>query len=688
MGLSFFRSQAFAVALISLTVLIAAIFYALHVGVVALWPDALHYADRARHMLEEGRMAVSAGLPQALPLYSFLMMLGFVGGDIEKNHAVITIVQALALAAMFFPLHGLLLKQNLFNKTQTALLAGLVCLSPSFLPYVSFLTPQLLATVLIVIIAFYVDVWLEKKNAHAPVFIGFFLAVLLLLHPSGLVVYAALLLTMIPLLCRHSEGLSPLRRQGGFFSIQWPPTFAGVAPGRALAWMLLLPLVPYALWLLLSGLDSGGFNLNNALARFNFLKNGILYILYAGVPLAGMAFILTALFKRKTFWGQPFFHFVFWCLLGALIYAAFAMPVVVERKLNYVAGFLLDPFLALPLVVLLRLDAPARREALANGLLLFFVLLIFGLPFNLLLDVKTGLAYWAQSLSNPNLGVWRNMMYLLLIMLPAAVHYMKPKYFPAAFIVAAVLFAWSGAAQNSAMWKVYEDSNFKTIEARTFYALKDLKAAPLYTDAACVPSADPATLFRCYDVMKARYFLPALATIATADDVLKLNTPALFLSAANDNALGPVVAQAGLARMVAITPGAHPADAPLVQITAIDGLHRYINTRYHNIQRRLTGLDRTVVFHLHADKAGCATMQFTMFMDDKPRPASFTLNDQKPKTLVVPYFHQEEEKMITRLELDLPQGPSMLKLSFGAADEAATYNLMLLDRPLFAGCAQ
>lgn len=663
--------------------------YVLNVGPVLVWPETYHFADRARHLLEAGNFAHSgpASPASTLPLYSLLMLPGFLGTNLESGHTFITLLQALFLGSMFFPLQNLLARGTALSPFMSVLCAALACLLPLSLAFTPMLRPELILAVLVLFYADAFDRLMQQEKtaisakAGIPLFLGWCgrdgertatlcLTAMLLLHPAGWVVYGASLMAIL---------------------------LGGELRSRIFPLFFLIPLLIYVLWIAfrvfivqepLEPLPG----INNGLARFNFVKNGLLYLLYAGAPLAGFALLFSGLFKGQKFWDDAFKRFVFFAVIGAIFYAAFATTVIVDRRLDFISNAVLEPFFLLPLVIFLRSDRLTQKEIFGNGLLLLFVLMVLGLPYGLHTDFSSGLSYWAQSLSNPNYGLVRNIMFLALMVVPGAFLFLRPTMFMPSYLLVMALLAWAGAAQNGAVWAANEDNNLHKIAVRSLRDDPALKEIAITTDFFCDTQAnnDPSYMFRCFDVMKALYFTPTLARSIRVGGVLEgaADRPYLFISSEHDSAFGPVVAQVGLAKFM--KPESADAPKPLVTITKIEGLRRYLNIPYNDVVRRLTGLDKTTRFHLRSSLKACAVMKASLFFDDKSRPVTVKLNDKLLRPLNIALLNNDEQKITITLPLDLLQGESVLQFDYGQDDDAANppapYNLMMLERPSFTPC--
>ncbi|MDX1922986.1 MAG: hypothetical protein SFW65_07650 [Alphaproteobacteria bacterium] len=675
-----------------ITLALAAL-YAASVGIVAIWPDSLLYADRARHLLEEGRLALSAQSSSPYPpLYSLLLaLIYFIGAfsvpDFPPNtflmaHQILIGLQVIFMASVFFPVRGLLLRNPDIGKTAGAALACIAALSSAALPYTTMLGAEALFIPLFIWFTYFYDKFLYTAGKADANWCAILLAFMLLATPSAWIVYAAVALTEIT---RITDKKSP-----------WP-------------WkIILLPLAAAGCWETYSIAILGQpfklpeLNLNNGLARFNFFKNGVLYLCYVGMPLAGMAFVISIFSKKAMAWGDALFRFTFFTLLCALLYLVFANEVIVERKLDYITNRIIEPFVILPFILFIRLQHSLLKEITANSLLIFFCLMIFGFPYNLKTDFVTGMSYWAQSLPNPNLGIIRNVVYLLLLCLPIIVIWWKPKWFVTSYACIAALLTFSNLMQNQTVWSINEDGNFRYVNTAAFAASRDIKdAKAVYVDNQCSAqqSTDIAYLFRCNDLNKILYFTPRAATAKTAESMMTQTLGdddfVLFASSENDNSFGKSVAEIGLGKLMRVEKGdlANMQKTPLVFIKGAESLGRYINVRIAEKMERVTLLGPNAVFHIDADKAGCAELNASFAADDNETNANgktveFMLNNKlagktsfKPVTTGVPPAFA--------LPLQLKTGENTLKIHYDVPPTAngnIRAGLFMFARPIFKPC--
>lgn len=663
-----------------ITLALAAL-YAASVGIIAIWPDSLLYADRARHLLEEGRLALSAQSTSPYPpLYSLLLAVAFSVPDFLVAHQILIGLQVIFMASVFFPVRGLLLRSPDIGKTASSALACIATLSSAALPYATMLGAQALFIPLFIWFTYFYDKFLYEANKRDAFYCAALLAFMLLTTQSAWMVFTGVALTEI------TRGLNN--------KYSWK--------------IILLPLAMAACWEAYSITILGQpftlpeLNLNNGLARFNFFKNGILYMCYVGMPLAGIAFIISIFSKKKNVWDDALFRFTFFTLLGALLYLVFANEVIVERKLDYITNRIIEPFVILPFILFMRLQYSLRKEITANSLLIFFCLMIFGFPYNLKTDFVTGMSYWAQSLPNPNLGIIRNVVYLLLLCLPIIVIWWKPKWFVTSYACIAALLTFSNLMQNQTVWSINEDGNFRYVNTSAFAASRDIKGAKaVYADNQCSAqqNTDIAYLFRCNDLNKLLYFTPRAVTSKTAEGMkaepLGDDDFVVFASSENDNSFGKSVAEIGLGKLMRVEKGdlAAMQKTPLVFIKSAESLGRYINVRIAEKMERVTLLGPNAIFHIDADKAGCAELNASFAADDNETNANgktveFMLNDKlvgktsfKPVTTGVPPAFA--------LPLQLKAGENTLKIHYEVPPTAngnIRAGLFMFARPIFKPC--
>lgn len=667
-----------------ITLALAAL-YACSVGIVAIWPDSLLYADRARHLLEEGRLASSAGSTSSyLPLYSLVLAVAFSVPDFLMPHQILIGIQVIIIASVFFPISGLLSRSPDLGKMEVAALAAIATLSSAALPYATMLGAQALFIPLFIWFTYFYDKFLREPNKNNAVWSAVLLAFMLLTLQTAWIVYAAVVLT-------------ELTR----------------APRNKHAWkVILLPLIAAGLWEAYSVFALGlpfalpELNFNNGLARFNFFKNGLVYLCYVGMPLAGLAFIIS-IFSKKTnawpnTWNNALFRFACLTLLGALLYLVFANDIIVERKLDYITNRVIEPFVILPFILFMRLQPQSRKEITANSLLVFFCLMIFGLPYNLKTDFLTGMSYWSQSLAIANLGIIRNVIYLLLICLPIIMLWWKPKWFVTTYACVAALLTFSNLMQNQTVWSMNEDGNFRYVNADAFAQSKDIKEAKaVYADNNCsaAQSSDIAYLFRCNDLNKLLYFTPRMATPKTAQELkattLGDNEFVLFTSSENDNAFGKSVAEIGLGKLMRVEKGdlAAMQKTPLVFIKRAESLGRYINVRIAEKMERVTLLGPNATLHIDADQAGCVEMNAAFAADDNETNANgkaveFILNDRLVKKASFKPVITGVPAAIAVL-LRVQAGENVLKLGYKAPPNAngnIRASLFMFARPTFKPC--
>ncbi|HVY12601.1 MAG TPA: hypothetical protein VHB73_03440, partial [Alphaproteobacteria bacterium] len=668
-------------------VLLIGLLYALRTGIAAVWADTLHYADRARHLLEQGNFFLSPIYQDhTLPLYSLLMSLGFAFPEVETGHRILVLVQVVALSITFFPLRALILNHSGLRASQASWLAAGFTLLPSTFVYASLLIPEAVFIPLIAYAVYFLDQLFAGSNDQKDAWgAAIFMALACLTLSTGAVLWLAVLITFLSGLWLNPQSF----RKSVFL-----PVF-------------LLPPLLLAGW---AAYDFHGawpdLNLafNNALARFNFVKNGLLYVIFSGAPLAGLALLISAIMSGRHFWQNNFFRLAFTALVLVAFYAGLTNDVIVSHKLDYFTNRVIEPYLFLALIVFLRLDPGMRKELLGNGLLVFFVLAIFGLPGNLHVDFYSGLTLWDGSLAlTKGFNVLHNIIYIVLISLPVAVLFLRPSAFMPVYIALLFLMALPGLGANSNRWHRNEDSNFLYMKAREFYYDATVKSAEtIYTDYRCQgdENNDVAYLFRCFDTAKALYFLPKLPQKISDEELLRLplnkNSNVLFLSTQADNNFGQIMAESGLARAVRVTPESlkAAASAPLVQVRKIEGMRQYVSLPPS--WSRVTVLDPNSSFTLHSSAKGCITMETMLFMDDKDREISFQLNDGPVSRHMVRYLDMGPKapmlnmKAPVSLKLEIPQGDSVLHLRYGNyhSDSPQQQDLLMFSRPVVKSCKE
>ncbi len=656
------------------------LFYAWSAGTVLVLPDVLYFADRARHLLEEGTFAQSAFYPSVPPLYGLLLLPVYIFENLKTGHALLVVVQSLLLASAWFPLRGLILNNGAEDKAAASFLAGLVLLLPAFASYAPLTTPEALLIPLLIYAVYFLDrIFSQKADAAAGWGAGLFLGLAALTQQSASVIWLAAVISLA------------LTR----------PFKSGARERRA---VLTVALLPPLLWLAWRGMSflmgeavDQPFAFNNALARFNFVKNALLYICYGGAPLAGLALVLAGLMKGKSFWREPFFRFSFLALAGVALYAAFTNDVIVAKKLDYITNRVIEPYLFLPLIVFLRLDGGTRREILTNGLMILFVLMVLGLPGALNLDFISGFAFFTGTALTPAGVLTRNVLYLALAALLVLALYLRPKSFLPVYALVLLFVTGAGLTAASGWWRGQDDAQFAAMPAQAFARNPEFRAAgKIYLDTRCKEgrSSDVAYLYGCFDMSKSAYFLPKppkpLRAAQIAERPFEEIDGALFASTENDNRLGPTVAQAGMTRFVRLSKDSlhELKTTPLVQITGIKGLRQYINIPVRGRLRRMTMLDQESSFTLRASRTGCSRFSALLFADDHPRKLAFRLNDGRTRTIRVPVLGHGPQRPAS-ITLRLPEGESVLHLSYGGKDDLPQIrNLILFEKPVFESCGR
>lgn len=610
-------------------------------------------------------------------------------GDSAKAHGLLVAVQALKIVGMFFPLRALLLTKTELTNGQAGAIAAVTIIAPIFLISAAMVTPYALFTSALVYFFYFFDDALQNPTSKtSAVCAGLLLGAQLLLLPLGLVVWLAAILTITSTIIISNSS----RRKPGSQTDREPASQGALDSGFRrndvflLISIALLPLIFIAI--------SGGQGLvpelytNSPLARFNYVKNGALTMLYDGLPFAGLALLLVAFLKPKEFWPYPTARFVFFTVLGALFYAAFTTQVVVDAKLDYFTNRLLEPFLFLPVIVLFRISAQTRREIFYNGLLVFFVLAIFNLPYGLNLDFKSGLTFWSQSLANPHLGFMKNIAYMALLLVPATFLTWRPKAVIPAYIVISLIMGLAGAYANQRWWQANEDAPFSRIEARAFNKNDQISKAPfIATDFACSlqDNKDVAYLFRCLDSMKALYFLNK--PIKKISDNIAEKHQYFFLPTQGDVQNSEAVATAGLAKVTVINKA---NEAEVVKILKMDGAQPYIHISFPEGQQRVTALAPRSKMELNIEEAGCYVLKARLAFDAKGG-GTFTaqLNDNPAQKRNVPEIGFEKLPAETELRLQLSKGTSNIAINYGDAPNSVLppdNKLILIGRPYFAKC--
>ncbi len=632
-------------------VLTAAIIFAFAIGPAFVWPDALGYADEARGLMGQGGLGLAG---HTLPLYAMLLMPLMKAGNIAGSYQALVVVQTAFIASAFFPMRAILVHGGMGPRPAAALAAAGV-LAPVYLTYAPLVTPESLFIVaLLYFVYFY-----ERLLAGEPRFIGtgISLALLMLTLPAGWVVFLASLVIYFAY-SRHNRNRSA-----------------------------------YLIWLIAFFIYCGwqvstqhGFGLhlfaNEPLARFNFIKNGLLYIVYAGAPLTGLTLLLAAILKRDEFWRKPFAAFCLVSVLGVLLLDAFSVSVYVDKKLDYVSNRMLDPFMLLPMLAFFRLSPETQREFLINGLLIFLVFAFFELPHGLKLDFHGGLGFWAQSLSNAQYAVVHNVIYLVLICVPAAFVAFRASWLAYGYAVATAVIFCFGLAYNLGWWKNQTDANLAYIEAASLPQQTALQNIKLYTDYQCAPETnrDPAYLYRCIDAAKLLYFMPA-----ELSPVHNVPTGAGFVATESDSRSGSVLGEAGLAKIVETT----PAKLPYVEIRRIEGLTSYIKMGVAGKIERFTMLPSGSVMRLISSSKGCVNMKLRAGMDRPETQITLQLDSDAKKFVQLPRLKDGMPKEQT-IRLNVPAGASALTIEYDPSPKEkggpSVSHLVMFDRPWFGPC--
>jgi hypothetical protein len=669
---------------------IAALYF-LATGIVAIWPDSLLYAEPARNLVEAGQLAGVSAIPAPYPpLYSLFMALCFSIGslftaDFYIQHQILIGLQLTLVCSTFFPLRSLLSRCDGVGRSEAIALSAVVALSATTLPYASILCAEALFIPLFIWFTCLYDNFLNDTKKNTALWCGILLAALVLTKEMGWVVYSAVAL------CALQRFLTK-------------KSFANV-------WgILVLPLLCAGIWqaylyfVLHQPFELPNWNLNNGLARFNFVKNGIVYLMYVGMPLAGLGFIIACFTQKASVWEKPFFHFAFITILGVLIYTALANTIIVDRKLDYITNRLIEPFVILPFIAFMRLPLQIRKETMANGMLIFFCMMIFGFPYAIKTDFITGLSYWAQSLTNPNLGIIRNAIYLLLISLPVIIIWWKPKFFILTYACVAAIITCGNLMQDQTVWSANEDGNFKYVNIFGFAASAAIKnAQAIYIDNQCAKNQNNniAYLYRCNDLNKLLYFLPRTTQYKSAQDMnslqLKPDENVLYASSDNDNAWGSVVANIGLGKLMRV--GAKDIAAlkptPLVSIPTIEQSGRYINVRLNDGMQRVTLLAANNKFNILSDTQGCAEIHVSLANDGgtenqpKAKQVEFILNTKPIKKTMVGTLTTPHVPEAIVVPLDMREGENTLQIHYDEmpdANRTIQASLFMFGRPVFKPC--
>lgn len=657
------------------------------VGYVAIWPDSLLYAERARHLLEEGRLALSSDTNTTFrPLYSILMALAFSVPDFMLSHKVLIAAQLALVSSAVFPIRGLLLAGEGIGRLEATVLAIILALSATTLPYATMLSCEALFIPLFVWFTYFYDKYLHDDKRCSAIWSAILLGLLLLTKEVAWAVFVAVYInTFISILNKKSAKHSVL-------VLNIPLLFIALWVG-------------YSVFVLQQPFELPHWQLNNGLARFNFFKNGLVYLLYAGAPLAGLAFLISTLSKKAAAWGDGFYRFAFFTLVCVLTYTALSNVIIVDHRLDYITNRLVEPFIILPLIVLMRMQDQQRKEITSNSMLIFFCMMLFGLPYAMKMDFLTGMSYWAQSLPNPNLGIIRNVIYFLLISLPVIILWWKPRFFVMTFASITALISFSNLMQDQAVWSVNEDGNFKYVAVDAISSNQDFKnASAVYVENRCnlMNSRDMAYLFRCNDLSKLLYFVPRAYQTITAANLSKLelkdNEFILFASSENDNAAGKVVAEIGLGKLRRL----EKADidglrtTPLIQIKAVEQLGRYINLPVNNKLQRVTLLGPGAQFHLLSSKAGCTEMHGVFAntgVDSKgiEKKIEFSMNNKSIKKTYINGMVDGEQRPDFVLQFNVKEGENTIRIDYdppNASEGTMKASLLMFGLPSFTACGK
>lgn len=645
-----------------------AILFANAVGAVGLWPDTLHTAFLARHMLETGQVGAGAGLEtHTSPFYGIMMLAAFAPHDLMLGHSILLFAQCAIYATGLFPLVTLLLKNTQLQRYQALLLAVVLMMGPWAIAYAPMLTADMLVASFTLWLTLFLQKWIDNSGIKNAASIAFILSLLLLAHTLAPALWAAVALCVI---------LSKPKAQEATI-------------------ILGMPILIYGLWSLsISAPLELAFN--NPLARFNLVKNGLLYLCYAGAPLAGLTLLICVLTQFKKTATDRFLLFCACATLFTLVLSAFTASVIVEKKLDYFMGRSLDPFLFFPCLFLFRMDDKNRRDILSNGLLVLTALFFFGYPHNLNLDFASALSYWAQGAPNAGMGMVRNIIFILFLSLPVSLLFWKPKAFIAVYVFVAFVLGGGSLFQNHAVWSKNEDGNMRFINVNGLLQHPDFKDKTVYTDFNCTPSSnnDVARLYRCFDTTKALYFLPNNPVFVKAEDVLTLKPEeqkeAIFISRKNDNLWGTTVAQIGLARFMRIEPDNKMEATPLINIEKIHGLKRYYNIPVAGKFERMAFLDDQTKLELYSSRDGCAVLEAPIRSAAKKAVIRFTYDEKPLKTIDLPASKPSVPVTLLQLEIPIKKGLSVLTWNIETQKEEGvpegTPSLILFSRPIFRPC--
>jgi hypothetical protein len=610
------------------------------------------------------------------------------------GHQMVVAIQTLLLCSVFCPSRMMLLKNAEIIDWQASTLAMVMTLSATAMTYAPLLTAEALFIPLLIWCIYFYDCWLNAGQKKHAVLCGVFLGLMLLTKDTGWVVWGAMGVgwlcqfvfqgnTMISLPLR--EGLGERNMEGAssilqnfFFLIIIPLFFVA-------AWQL------YSIAILHQNVELPIWDFNNGLARFNFIKNGVVYIIYAGIPLTGLVFLIAGVSKQKAFWADGFNCFAFLCVMGIIFYTALTTPIIVEKKLNYSTNRMLEPFLMLPFIVMLRLPRNVIKECATNGLLIFFCMMVFGYPYALKPDFVSGMGYWSQSLANPNLGIIRNVLYLLLLCVPVIMVWWKPRWFVLSLAGVAALISLANLSHNQQFWLNDEDENMRFVAVNGFLQNAAIKKADaIYVDYQCDVKKDNdlAHMVRCFDLSKTMYFIPRLAQVKTSQDIKNLSLEdgknVLFASSTNDVAWGATAVQMGLAKFRKITKSdiQQMQEMPLVSITQFEKLGMYINVPMQGVMERVTALASNATLHIHSDAKGCAEMVVPMAGQGSEVKVDGVLNDKPLKKISFKSLQTMSVPEHFILPMPLQEGSNTLKLNFQDG-----YNLLMFGRPEFKPCS-
>lgn len=189
-----------------------AVLYFVCTGIVANWPDSLFYADRARQLLEDGRLALNAETTLSYPpLYSMLMALSFYIGSFSVgaffvpsfllSHQILVCLQIALLCSTFFPIRRLLLGCDGIGKNEATVLSVIIALSPTALPYANMLSAEALFIPLFVWFTYFYDKFLNANKASEAtryaMGAGALLGLLLITKDIAWAAYVAVLLNTL-----------------------------------------------------------------------------------------------------------------------------------------------------------------------------------------------------------------------------------------------------------------------------------------------------------------------------------------------------------------------------------------------------------------------------------------------------------------------------------------------------------